>query len=107
MNETNRNHGGRVNLCSYLLRHSRNTLLAAAIGIAASASAATLSLTSVDTSRRITDGTIVTGTLSANVKLTIADGATVKGKKSAVMTTIEVTPPGNPDSQFFKVKFGE
>ncbi|MBO7683623.1 MAG: hypothetical protein J6T51_02730, partial [Kiritimatiellae bacterium] len=37
----------------------------------------------------------------------MTSGVTVKGKKSAVMTTIEVTPPGNPDSQFFKVKFGE
>ena len=25
----------------------------------------------------------------------------------AVKTTIEVVPPGNPDSQFFQVKFGE
>ena len=37
----------------------------------------------------------------------MTSGVTVKEKKSAVMTTIEVTPPGNPDSQFFKVKFGE
>ncbi|MCR5414949.1 MAG: hypothetical protein K6F50_09540 [Kiritimatiellae bacterium] len=37
----------------------------------------------------------------------MTSGVTVKGKKSAVMTTIEVTPPGNPPTQFFKVKFGE
>ncbi len=37
----------------------------------------------------------------------MSSGVTVKGKKSAVMTTIEVTPPGNPPRQFFKVKFGE
>lgn len=37
----------------------------------------------------------------------MTSGVTVKGKKSAVMTTIEVTPPGNPSTQFFKVKFGE
>jgi len=34
------------------------------------------------------------------------DGASMRGK-SAVMTTIEVTPSGSPDSQFFKVTFGE
>jgi hypothetical protein len=37
----------------------------------------------------------------------MTSGVTVKGKKSAVMTTIEVMPPGNPPTQFFKVKFGE
>ena len=37
----------------------------------------------------------------------MTSGVTVKGKKSAVMTTIEVTPPDNPPTQFFKVKFGE
>ena len=35
------------------------------------------------------------------------NGVRVKEKKSAVKTVIEVTPPGNPPSQFFKVKFGE
>ena len=28
-------------------------------------------------------------------------------KKSAVMTTVEVTPTGNPDAQFFQIRFGE
>ena len=37
----------------------------------------------------------------------MSSGVEVKGKKSAVMTTIEVTPSGSPDSQFFKVEFGE
>ena len=37
----------------------------------------------------------------------LTGGVTVKEKKSAVKTVIEVTPPGNPPSQFFKVKFGE
>ena len=37
----------------------------------------------------------------------MASGVTVKEKKSAVKTTIEVTPPGIPAQQFFKVKFGE
>ena len=37
----------------------------------------------------------------------MTSGVTVKEKKSAVKTVIEVTPPGNPPSQFFKVKFGE
>ena len=37
----------------------------------------------------------------------MTSGVTVRGKKSAVMTTIEVTPPGNSPTQFFKVKFGE
>ena len=36
----------------------------------------------------------------------MTSGVTVKEKKSAVKTVIEVTPPGNPPSQFFKVKFG-
>ena len=34
------------------------------------------------------------------------NGVRVKEKKSAVKTVIEVTPPGNPPSQFFRVKFG-
>lgn len=34
-------------------------------------------------------------------------GVEIKEKKSAVKTTIEVTPPGGSQSQFFKVKFGE
>ena len=37
----------------------------------------------------------------------MSSGVTVTEKKSAVKTTIEVVPPGSPDSQFFKVKFGE
>ena len=37
----------------------------------------------------------------------MASGVEVKAKKSAVMTTIEVTPPSGAQSQFFKVKFGE
>lgn len=37
----------------------------------------------------------------------MTSGVTVKEKKSAVKTTIEVTPSGSPDSQFFKVTFGE
>ena len=37
----------------------------------------------------------------------MTSGVEVKGKKSAVMTTIEVTPPTGAQSQFFKVKFGE
>ena len=37
----------------------------------------------------------------------MTSGVTVKEKKSAVKTVIEVTPPGNPSTQFFKVKFGE
>lgn len=37
----------------------------------------------------------------------MTSGVTVKEKKSAVKTVIEVTPSGNPPSQFFKVKFGE
>ena len=37
----------------------------------------------------------------------LTSGVTVKKKKSAVKTVIEVTPPGNRPSQFFKVKFGE
>ena len=37
----------------------------------------------------------------------MADGVTVTEKRSAVMTTIEVTPPGNPDRQFFQVRFGD
>ena len=37
----------------------------------------------------------------------MTSGVTVKKKKSAVKTVIEVTPPGNPSTQFFKVKFGE
>ena len=37
----------------------------------------------------------------------LTGGVTVKEKKSAVKTVIEVTPSGNPPSQFFKVKFGE
>ena len=37
----------------------------------------------------------------------MTSGVTVKEKKSAVKTVIEVSPPGNPPSQFFKVKFGE
>ncbi len=36
----------------------------------------------------------------------MTSGMTVKEKKSAVKTVIEVTPPGNPPSQFFRVKFG-
>ena len=36
----------------------------------------------------------------------MTSGVTVKEKKSAVKTVIEVTPPGNPPSQFFRVKFG-
>lgn len=36
----------------------------------------------------------------------MTSGVTVKEKKSAVKTVIEVTPPGNPSTQFFKVKFG-
>jgi len=36
----------------------------------------------------------------------MTSGVEVKGKKSAVMTTIEVTPPTAP-AQFFRVKFGE
>ena len=37
----------------------------------------------------------------------MTSGVEVKEKKSAVKTTIEVTPPGSPAQQFFKVKFGE
>ena len=37
----------------------------------------------------------------------MASGVEVKAKKSAVMTTIEVTPPTGAQSQFFKVTFGE
>ena len=37
----------------------------------------------------------------------MSSGVEVKGKKSAVMTTIEVTPPTGAQSQFFKVTFGE
>ena len=37
----------------------------------------------------------------------MTSGVTVKEKKSAVKTTIEVTPPQGAQSQFFKVKFGE
>ena len=37
----------------------------------------------------------------------MASGVEVKGKKSAVMTTIEVTPPSAAPAQFFKVTFGE
>ena len=37
----------------------------------------------------------------------MASGVEVKEKKSAVMTTIEVTPPPDVSAQFFKVKFGE
>ena len=36
----------------------------------------------------------------------MTSGVAVKEKKSAVKVTIEVTPPGNPPSQFFRVKFG-
>lgn len=31
----------------------------------------------------------------------MSSGVTVTEKKSAVKTTLEVVPPGNPDSQFF------
>ena len=34
------------------------------------------------------------------------NGVRVKEKKCAVKAVIEVTPPGNPPSQFFRVKFG-
>ena len=37
----------------------------------------------------------------------MTSGVEVKGKKSAVMTTIEVTPPTAAPAQFFRVKFGE
>ena len=37
----------------------------------------------------------------------MTNGVQVKEKKCAVKTTIEVTPSGSPDSQFFKVTFGE
>ena len=37
----------------------------------------------------------------------MTEGVTVKEKKSAVKTTIEVTPPPAASAQFFKVKFGE
>ena len=37
----------------------------------------------------------------------MTSGVEVKEKKSAVKTTIEVTPPAGAQSQFFKVKFGE
>lgn len=37
----------------------------------------------------------------------MSDGVEIKARKSAVMTTIEVTPPAGKDKQFFKVKFGE
>lgn len=37
----------------------------------------------------------------------MASGVTVKEKKSAVKTTIEVTPPPAAPAQFFKVEFGE
>ena len=37
----------------------------------------------------------------------MTSGVTVKEKKSAVKTTIEVTPPSGAQSQFFKVKFGD
>ena len=37
----------------------------------------------------------------------MTSGVEVKEKKSAVKTTIEVTPPSGAQSQFFKVKFGE
>ena len=37
----------------------------------------------------------------------MTEGVTVKEKKSAVKTTIEVTPPPAAPAQFFKVKFGE
>ena len=39
--------------------------------------------------------------------LPMAGGVVVKERKSAVMTTIEVSLPGNPDSQYFKVSFGK
>ena len=37
----------------------------------------------------------------------MASGVEIKEKKSAVKTTIEVTPPSSSQSQFFKVEFGE
>ena len=37
----------------------------------------------------------------------MASGVEVKERKSAVKTTIEVTPPPEAGSQFFKVKFGQ
>jgi hypothetical protein len=37
----------------------------------------------------------------------MTSGVEVKEKKSAVKATIEVTPPGSPAQQFFKVEFGE
>ena len=52
-------------------------ICAVAIGLAASTYAATLNLATVSTDTMIADGTIVTGILGSNVKLTIADGATV------------------------------
>ena len=51
---------------------------------------------------------VVTWTPAGGSMDTIVDvgGVTMKEKKSAVKTTIEVTPPSGA-SQFFKVKFGE
>ena len=37
----------------------------------------------------------------------MTSGVEVKEKKSAVKTTLEVTPPSGKDSQFFRVDFGE
>ena len=37
----------------------------------------------------------------------MTSGVTVREKKCAVKAVIEVTPSGNPPSQFFRVKFGE
>ena len=37
----------------------------------------------------------------------MTEGVEVKEKKSAVKTTIEVTPPPAASAQFFKVTFGE
>lgn len=105
----------------------RLTTFAATIGIAASAFAATTEfkqggdgkwtltafaeLGNDALGKDVTDGQIkvyradtVAGLDSASP---MTSGVEVKEKKSAVKATIEVTPPGNPPTQFFRVKFGE
>ena len=60
----------------------------------------------------VTDGMIKVYTADSVEGLKTAspmtEGVTVKEKKSAVKTTIEVTPPDpTATQQFFKVEFGE